>query len=70
VVTQSNLALKGEYETTADTHRSPGNLIWMPQRAGRRARPGGYVMQAVTPAITNTGSQPATIVVVQWAKAG
>jgi len=70
VVSDADLSLSGEYESTAARHRSPGNLIWMPARAGRRARAGGYVMQAVTPAITNIGTQPATIVVVEWGKNG
>jgi quercetin dioxygenase-like cupin family protein len=66
VVTDADLQIAGEYESTADRHRSSGNLIWMPARTGRRTRPGGYVLQSVTPAIKNVGGGRAVVVVVQW----
>jgi len=69
VVSESDLKLRGEYESTAASHRSPGNLIWLPARHGRRALAGGAFMQAITPAITNIGTREAKIVVIEWRKA-
>jgi hypothetical protein len=68
VVSDADLQLRGEYESTAAQHRPPGNVIWMPIRVGRRARPGEAVIKAATPGITNTGTRPATVVVVDWDK--
>lgn len=69
VVTTSELEMRGEYESTADFHRTPGNLIWMPVHTNRRVLPGGAVMQRLKPGITNVGKTAARIVVIQWRKA-
>jgi len=66
VVSTSELEVRGEYESTADFHRSPGNLIWMPVHTNRRVLPGGAVMQRLKPGIVNQGQTPARIVVIQW----
>jgi beta-alanine degradation protein BauB len=70
VVSEADVELRGEYESTMARRRAPGNLIWMPIRKGRRALVGGAVMEAATPAITNTGSNPARFVVLEWKRAG
>jgi quercetin dioxygenase-like cupin family protein len=61
VVSDADLALGGAYESTAGPHRPPGNLIWVPKAAGRQAR---GAPAPVT--ITNTGSGPAKLVLVEW----
>ncbi len=66
VVSASELEVRGEYESTADFHRTPGNLIWMPVHTNRRVLPGGAVMQRLKPGITNVGKTPARIVVLEW----
>jgi hypothetical protein len=70
VVSEADVELRGEYESTMARHRRPGNLIWMPIRRGRRALVGDAVLQAITPAITNTGSAPARFVVLEWKRPG
>jgi hypothetical protein len=70
VVSEADLELAGEYESTADRHRTPGNLIWMPVRTGRRARPGEAVMRAVSPAITNVGAGTVVLTIIEWNRQG
>ena len=66
IVTPSDLETRGEYESTAGTHRTPGNLIWMPVHTNRRVLPGGTVMQRMKPVFKNVGQTPARLVAVQW----
>ncbi len=70
VVSDADVELRGEYESTMVRHRPPGNLIWMPIRKGRRALVEGAAIEAATPAITNTGSSPARFVVLEWRRLG
>jgi len=66
VVSESDIQLAGEYESTAEMHRRPGSLIWMPVHTGRKMLPGGVVMQRMTPAMTNVGQTAARVVMVTW----
>jgi hypothetical protein len=70
VVSEADVDLRGEYESTMARHRMPGNLIWMPIRRGRRALVSGATMALATPAITNTGPIPARFVVLEWKRPG
>jgi hypothetical protein len=66
VVSQSVLQMRGEYESTADQHRDPGNLIWMPVHVNRRVLPGGAIMQRMPAGVTNVGQTAARLVVLGW----
>ena len=66
VVSTSDLEVRGEFESTADLHRTSGNLIWMPVHTNRRVLPGGAIMQRLKPGLTNVGHASARVVVLEW----
>jgi len=68
LASDADLALTGDFASTETRHRTAGNLIWMPGVRGARARSRAALAKgSPMPGITNIGSQPVRLIVLDWA---